>query len=187
MRSVVWSQGLLNHAYNCNGVSSAGSAAAVVCWLKPASQSNRRSLSHTIYFSWLCTYVAADERVSFFPMPVPSMAADLPGCVLYFFLFMSLGSITPFLPVIWRGKGLSGEGCCVGDEKPDVTLAKQPSSGDAAARLSRGGWSLDTENIMELYMLQVTYIHILTRCLLIEQHRRRTRKPHGSEVTGRTR
>eukprot|EP00903_Cladosiphon_okamuranus_P011518 g10845.t1 len=37
------------------------------------------------------------------------MAADLPGCVLYFFLFMSLGSILPYLPVIWGSKGLSDD------------------------------------------------------------------------------
>ena len=42
-------------------------------------------------------------------MPMPPMAANLPGCILYFFLFVSLGSMSPYLPVIWRSKGLSGE------------------------------------------------------------------------------
>lgn len=43
-------------------------------------------------------------------MVVPSTGRSrLPGCALYFFFFMSLGSVTPFIPVIWRSKGLSGE------------------------------------------------------------------------------
>ncbi|CAM9498558.1 unnamed protein product [Ectocarpus fasciculatus] len=41
-------------------------------------------------------------------MALPSTGrSGLPGCALYFFLFMSLGSLTPFVPVIWRSKGLS--------------------------------------------------------------------------------
>lgn len=31
------------------------------------------------------------------------------GCVLYFFLFMAHGCVAPFMPLIWRSKGLSGE------------------------------------------------------------------------------
>ncbi|CAM9109176.1 unnamed protein product [Ectocarpus sp. 8 AP-2014] len=43
-------------------------------------------------------------------MAVPSTGwSRLPGCALYFFLFMSLGSVMPFVPVIWRSKGLSAE------------------------------------------------------------------------------
>ncbi|CBJ48928.1 conserved unknown protein [Ectocarpus siliculosus] len=41
-------------------------------------------------------------------MAVPSTGGSrLPGCALYFFLFMSLGSVMPFVPVIWRSKRLS--------------------------------------------------------------------------------
>ncbi len=36
-------------------------------------------------------------------------ASYIPGCVLYFFLFTSFGSMVPFLPVIWRSKGMNGE------------------------------------------------------------------------------
>lgn len=31
------------------------------------------------------------------------------GCIFYFFLYMSYGSIVPYLPLIWRDKGFSGE------------------------------------------------------------------------------
>lgn len=31
------------------------------------------------------------------------------GSLLYFFLFMARGCITPFLPLVWQGKGLSRE------------------------------------------------------------------------------
>ncbi|CAM9264940.1 unnamed protein product [Pylaiella littoralis] len=38
---------------------------------------------------------------------MPSIPSHLPGSVLYFFIYMSFGSLTPFLPVIWRSRGLS--------------------------------------------------------------------------------
>lgn len=34
---------------------------------------------------------------------------SLRGSALYFFLFASYGSVMPFLPLIWRSKGISGE------------------------------------------------------------------------------
>ncbi|CAN0152335.1 unnamed protein product [Ectocarpus sp. 12 AP-2014] len=40
-------------------------------------------------------------------MAVPWTGSRLAGCALYFFLFASFGSLTPFLPLIWRSKGLA--------------------------------------------------------------------------------
>lgn len=39
----------------------------------------------------------------------PSRSSRVKACLLYFFLFMSYGCVAPFMPLIWRSKGLSGE------------------------------------------------------------------------------
>ncbi|CAM9669265.1 unnamed protein product [Pylaiella littoralis] len=37
----------------------------------------------------------------------PSRSSRVKACLLYFFLFMSYGCVAPFMPLIWRSKGLS--------------------------------------------------------------------------------
>ncbi|CAN0275062.1 unnamed protein product [Scytosiphon promiscuus] len=37
----------------------------------------------------------------------PWNAAHLTGSTLYFLVFMSFGSILPYMPLVWRSKGLS--------------------------------------------------------------------------------
>ncbi|CAM9442348.1 unnamed protein product [Ectocarpus sp. 13 AM-2016] len=61
-------------------------------------------------------------------MAVPSTGTSRwPGCALYFFLFMSLGSVTPFIPVIWRSKGLSeAEVGLLGAVRPIALLVAGP-------------------------------------------------------------
>lgn len=39
----------------------------------------------------------------------PSATSHLWGCILYFSLFMAVGCTYPFMPLIWRSKGFSGE------------------------------------------------------------------------------
>ena len=38
-----------------------------------------------------------------------SVATYLRGCAMYLMLFMGYGAIDPFMPLIWRCKGMSGE------------------------------------------------------------------------------
>ncbi|CBJ26722.1 probable maltose permease [Ectocarpus siliculosus] len=50
---------------------------------------------------------ASQKNGLFVKMAVPWAGSCLAGCALYFFLFASFGSLTPFLPLIWRSKGLA--------------------------------------------------------------------------------
>ncbi|CAN0457479.1 unnamed protein product [Ectocarpus sp. 8 AP-2014] len=50
---------------------------------------------------------ASQKNGLFVKIAVPWAGSRLAGCALYFFLFASFGSLTPFLPLIWRSKGLA--------------------------------------------------------------------------------
>lgn len=58
----------------------------------------------------LPVFFGKHSNVGSHKMSAPSFTkSHLRGSILYFFLFIAYGSIAPFLPLIWRSKGLSGE------------------------------------------------------------------------------